>query len=454
MSWRRTISGMTEFAVALVATPHGDARVHVAHPASDPVGLIMLGHGAGGGVTAHDIALATEEAIRAYLTVVLVEQPYRVAGRKAPAPPAQVDGGGQARSKRIFRTIGDPDHTVKLVGLTLQNAWDGGGGAILNLGTSLIFQSLLFQNNKAISSGGGALNSSGGDAIFMDGVTFDNNESQTQDGGALYLSGSSSNVTIQNVTFSNNKAAQSGGAAYFTGTGTTNFFWLLDTVQFNDNESLNGTANNGSHQSGGGGAIFNAVDYDETTIFKNCTFDGNKATEGKGGAIYNSIAAQNIEIQDSVFTLNFATNVDPVTVTDQGFGGAIWNQGQLTLNRVTLDGNTAVLHGGGLANKSSSGNNSTVANSTITGNIVSTASSEGGGIWNDSSSTLVTRNATVADNVALLGSGANLYNKGGLVALNSIFANTLGSSNCAGPSKLTNANGDGNVQWPGTSSPP
>ncbi len=101
MSWRRTISGMTEFAVALVATPHGDARVHVAHPASDPVGLIMLGHGAGGGVTAHDIALATEEAIRAYLTVVLVEQPYRVAGRKAPAPPAQVDAAWCAVAEQV-----------------------------------------------------------------------------------------------------------------------------------------------------------------------------------------------------------------------------------------------------------------------------------------------------------------------------------------------------------------
>ncbi|GAA3521525.1 alpha/beta hydrolase [Aeromicrobium panaciterrae] len=95
---------MTEFAVALVPTSHGDARVHVAHPSGDPVGLLMLGHGAGGGVTAHNggppakrgvagggLGLATEEALRLGFTVVLVEQPYRVAGRKAPAPPAQVD---------------------------------------------------------------------------------------------------------------------------------------------------------------------------------------------------------------------------------------------------------------------------------------------------------------------------------------------------------------------------
>lgn len=92
---------MTEFAVALAPTPHGDARVHVAHPEVEPVGLMMLGHGAGGGVTAHDLMLATEEALRAGLMVVLVEQPYRVAGRKAPAPPAQVDAAWCAVASQV-----------------------------------------------------------------------------------------------------------------------------------------------------------------------------------------------------------------------------------------------------------------------------------------------------------------------------------------------------------------
>ena len=87
---------MSDLAVSLVPTPHGDARVHIARPADGPVGLMMLGHGAGGGVTAHDLQLATEEALRAHLAVVLVEQPYRVAGRKAPAPPAQVDAAWRA----------------------------------------------------------------------------------------------------------------------------------------------------------------------------------------------------------------------------------------------------------------------------------------------------------------------------------------------------------------------
>ncbi|MGH3459473.1 alpha/beta hydrolase family protein [Aeromicrobium sp.] len=87
---------MTDLAVSLVPTPHGDARVHVARPSDEPVGLMMLGHGAGGGVTAHDLRLATEVALGAGLAIALVEQPYRVAGRRAPAPPAQVDAAWRA----------------------------------------------------------------------------------------------------------------------------------------------------------------------------------------------------------------------------------------------------------------------------------------------------------------------------------------------------------------------
>jgi len=82
---------MNDLAVSLIPTPHGDARAHVARPADGPVGLMMLGPGASGGVTAHDLRLATEEALGAGLVVALVEQPYRVAGRRAPAPPPQVD---------------------------------------------------------------------------------------------------------------------------------------------------------------------------------------------------------------------------------------------------------------------------------------------------------------------------------------------------------------------------
>jgi hypothetical protein len=71
-------------------TPHGPARVHL-RPAPDAAGALVLGHGAGGGVEAPDLRAATAAAVAAGVSVALVEQPYRVAGRRSPAPAKQLD---------------------------------------------------------------------------------------------------------------------------------------------------------------------------------------------------------------------------------------------------------------------------------------------------------------------------------------------------------------------------
>ena len=50
---------------------------------------LVLGHGAGGGVAAPDLVAVADVAHSAGLSTALVEQPYRVAGRRSPAPAAQ-----------------------------------------------------------------------------------------------------------------------------------------------------------------------------------------------------------------------------------------------------------------------------------------------------------------------------------------------------------------------------
>src|SRR4051795_7634123 len=74
----------------LVDTPHGPSRVHL-HPVDAPRAALVLGHGAGGGVESPDLVGATEAANGAGLSVGLIEQPYRVAGRRSPAPARQLD---------------------------------------------------------------------------------------------------------------------------------------------------------------------------------------------------------------------------------------------------------------------------------------------------------------------------------------------------------------------------
>lgn len=73
-----------------VATPHGPARVHL-HAAESPRAGLVLGHGAGGSIAARDLVAVTEVARAAEVSVALVEQPYKVAGRKSAAPAPQLD---------------------------------------------------------------------------------------------------------------------------------------------------------------------------------------------------------------------------------------------------------------------------------------------------------------------------------------------------------------------------
>jgi uncharacterized protein len=78
-----------------IATLHGPARAHLQLRAGAR-GALVLGHGAGGGVNAPDLAAAARAAAGAGFSVVLVEQPYRVAGRRSPAPAHQLDAAWTA----------------------------------------------------------------------------------------------------------------------------------------------------------------------------------------------------------------------------------------------------------------------------------------------------------------------------------------------------------------------
>lgn len=73
-----------------VETPRGRARIHF-HGVDAPRAGLILGHGAGGGVGAPDLIAAGDAARSSGVAVVFVEQPYRVAGRRSPAPAAHLD---------------------------------------------------------------------------------------------------------------------------------------------------------------------------------------------------------------------------------------------------------------------------------------------------------------------------------------------------------------------------
>ncbi|SCE91140.1 hypothetical protein GA0070216_10386 [Micromonospora matsumotoense] len=72
-------------------TPRGPARVDTDLPAGPPTSLLVLGHGAGGAVDAPDLLALRDAARGAGMVVARVTQPYRVAGRRAPAPAGHLD---------------------------------------------------------------------------------------------------------------------------------------------------------------------------------------------------------------------------------------------------------------------------------------------------------------------------------------------------------------------------
>ena len=77
-------------AVRTITTPGGDARA-VVSAAADPVMTLVLGHGAGGGIEARDLVVLAKDLPGRGVTVVLVEQPWRVAGRKVAGAPPTLD---------------------------------------------------------------------------------------------------------------------------------------------------------------------------------------------------------------------------------------------------------------------------------------------------------------------------------------------------------------------------
>jgi hypothetical protein len=70
-------------------------------PAGPPVSLLVLGHGAGGDVDAPDLVAVRAAALAAGVRVALITQPYRMAGRRAPAPAGHLDEAWTAAVRHL-----------------------------------------------------------------------------------------------------------------------------------------------------------------------------------------------------------------------------------------------------------------------------------------------------------------------------------------------------------------
>jgi predicted alpha/beta-hydrolase family hydrolase len=77
-------------ATRTISTPYGDARL-VANRARRPLATLLLSHGAGNGIDTPDLEALAAVLPRHGISVLRLEQPWRVAGRKVATPPATLD---------------------------------------------------------------------------------------------------------------------------------------------------------------------------------------------------------------------------------------------------------------------------------------------------------------------------------------------------------------------------
>ena len=164
---------------------------------------------------------------------------------------------------------------------------------------------------------------------------------------------------------------------------------------------------------GAGGAIFNRGNVSAI----DAVVSSSQALSS-GGAIQN----------DGTMTLTRSTvNSSATTV---GAGGAIVNTGTLNVAQSTIEGNQTPGAGGGIDNPRGSAQ---LANSTLSGN---SSAGNGGAIFNMGTSLTLT-NATVAANhgtsiAAAATPGSGLYSWSSMTLANTLLALQVGGSNCSG----------------------
>lgn len=85
-----------------IDTPHGPGRL-VTSAASRPTSVLLLGHGAGGGIDAPDLQGLASLLPDRGTTVLRYKQPWRVAGRRIAGRPATLDEGWRAAVAAVIK---------------------------------------------------------------------------------------------------------------------------------------------------------------------------------------------------------------------------------------------------------------------------------------------------------------------------------------------------------------
>jgi hypothetical protein len=412
-------------------------------------------------------------------------------------------GGG------IYNSGGSP--TITNCTITDNSATTGGGGMYNSDGSPTLIN-CTFNSNSSYSNGAGIYDTASS-PVLLD-CTFTSNVADGS-GGAMYNSSSSPSLT--NCTFTSNGAPSTGGAIYdsassptlincvFNDNGTSGYGAAMDNSSssspvltdctFSGNSSMFGPAITNAGVSGGvdspvfNSCIFsdNSAEYSGGAIddgaytsatFNDCDFTSNGVSGGfgqLGGGLYSSGTSTSASLTDCTFTSNSAAtgggiyNGASASLTLSGCmfsdnlarsaGGAVEDNGSAaSISDCVFTANTAVT-GGAIQNESVGGSGAFITNSSFEGN---SASSNGGAITNESSSSETILNSAFVGDTAT-SKGGSVYNHSSSTSTLINDTITAGSAGTGGaiygdgtsPSTVTNSilwNNTGNEVGQDTSS--
>lgn len=282
------------------------------------------------------------------------------------------------------------------------NTAENGGGAIYNEKETVLAGDATFVNNSTIENAGGAIYNKSVFKLTGNGVFSDNHASEYCDpadactggrGGAIYNeAGAEVSLAVngpnKKFQFESNIAGFEGGALYNGGKTT-----ITGKSEFTQNKTLFGN----------GGAVYNKG---ELTL-SDADFTSNEAA-GSGGALYNE--------KDGIINAGFLTvksNKAKNTYEDAQ-GGAIFNEGAITLAGAAFEGNTSQMGGGAVYNKSGAsietGSVSFTNNQVVVDPTGVKGAGEGGAIFNEGVVT-ITGHAEFINNAAIGGSAGAVLNR-------------------------------------------
>jgi hypothetical protein len=339
----------------------------------------------------------------------------------------------------------------------------GGPKTILVLSEKTITQNTVIDGNGAITITGGLttrlFNVQGSAALTMSNITLDSAFSSNGSGGAIWSAGPltltnvtiqnsktspqycggailvANNTTIANSTFTSNVAGLGGGAVCVrsqpgTSVRVTNTLFLsnqaVDTtnglggglyIEYGDATVLDSVfLGNSGHFGGGVYTTSNATlvmegSFTSTPYASKLQLNGNSASED-GGAIYNR--GGKLTLYNAVLTVNHT----PMQTALAGYGGAIYNEGTLSLTYGVLSQNEGRYGGGIFVGNSQAGAQAAIDRTLFLNNA---SGNLGGGLYTNLVSSTVTITGSVfRGNTAATGGGIARFNAG-LRVLNSSF---------------------------------